>query len=234
MDSIYFLHENINRLSHMERGDAVDIKAFDFEDMTELRKYYESRELNLPNPVFFYEYSSRKFTSALDVLYSMQTQFICSEKMISTLESVRAFNYRKYPISILGDVAVKFQDNPDGYKMPDPYSNPQKYKNQSIRDDMCIFQTTELLDALDMEKSVFYPPSASDKARGRHGDVREYVLQEPKNGFPPVFRLSTDPIPLFISAEARMALKMAGIKGLSFLSLKGFSPTSQLEIDVPV
>jgi hypothetical protein len=234
MDPIYFLDTNISRLSFMRRGDAYDLEAFEFSKIEEIRKYYETRVLDLPETTFFYEYSERKFISSLDALFSLRTQCIYSEKMIDTLASVQSFSFRKYPIAIIGDVAVKFQDNPDGYKMPDPYSDPENFKKQSIRNDMSILQTTKLLDILDMERSVFYPANEFDKARGRPGRIREYVLKEPTGGFPPIFRITTNPIPLFVTAETRMALKLAGIKGLAFLSLKGFSPTSQLEIDVPI
>jgi hypothetical protein len=233
MDAVYLLHESISRLSYMERGDAFDLKAFSFSKGSEIRNSHLPKPLDLPNPTFFYEYSKRKFITELDVLYSMEAQCLYSERMIETLASVKEFSFQKYPIAILGDVAVKFQDNPDGYKMLDPYSDPEKYKKQSIRDDMYIFQTTEVLDVFDWEKSI-YKQYDFDKEANIPSSIREFVLKEPAGGFPPLFRLPFKSSNLFVSAEARMALKLAGIKGLAFLSLKGFSPTSQLEIDVPV
>jgi hypothetical protein len=233
MDAVYLLHKNINRLSYMERGDAFDLKAFDYKGRSDTRDSHLPKPLDLPNPVFFYEYSKRKFIAELDALHSMEAPDVYSERMIEALASVRDFSFRKYPIAILSDIAIKFQDNPDGYKMPDPYAEPEKYKKESIRDDMYIFQTTEVLDVFDWEKSV-YKQYDYDKEANIPSSIREFVLKEPAGGFPPLFRLPFKSSNLFVSAEARMALKLAGIKGLAFLSLKGFSPTSQLEIDVPV
>jgi hypothetical protein len=233
MDAVYLLHKNINRLSYMERGDAFDLKAFSFAKGSEIRDSHLPKKLDLPSPTFFYEYSKRKFITELDALYSIETSCIYSERMIEVLKSVRNFSFQEYPIAILGEIAIKFQDNPDAYKMPDPYSDPDKYKKQSIRDDMSIFQTTEVLDVFDWEKSV-YKQYDYDKEANIPSSIREFVLKEPPGGYPPLFRLPFKTSNLFVSAEARMALKLTGIKGLAFLSLKGFSPTSQLEIDVPI
>lgn len=232
-DKVYELRSNIKRLSYMERGDTHDLKAFDFSDMAEIRKIHQKRMLKLPEITFFYEYSNQKFVRELDSLYSPQTNCIYSQKMIDALLSVQEFRYHLYSIAVLEEGAVKFQSNPDGYESPKPYEDLERSKTKSIRDDLFIFQTLEFLDVFDWEKSD-YKQSDLSKEVGSPGSVNEYVFKEPLDGFPPLFRLVNDPIPLFISAEAREALKKAGIRGTAFLSLRGYRPDSQLQIDVPI
>jgi hypothetical protein len=233
-EKAYKLEGNINRLNYMERGDAYDLKPFDFPNSSELHYTYQSRDLNLPNPIFFYIYSKLEFIKELDALYVQNLGFVVSKRLIETLKSVKDFSYRIFPIAILEEGAVKFAENPDGFKTPDPYTNPDAFSKKSIRNDMYVIQTLEILEnCFNWEKSV-YTQSEFNKRHGQPGMVDEFHLNEPASGFPPLFRIKESQTALFVSFEARMALKLAGIKGLGFLSLKGYSPTSQLEIDVPI
>ena len=75
-DLAYLLQKDINRLSHMERGDAYDIKAFEFPKMSELRYAYQIRPLDLPQKTFFYEYSKDEYINNLDSLHASETNCI--------------------------------------------------------------------------------------------------------------------------------------------------------------
>jgi hypothetical protein len=233
-EKAYRLEGNINRLSYMERGDTYDLKSFDFPNSSELHYIYQSRDLELPNPVFFYVYSKPEFIRNLDALYVQNLGYVVSKRVINSLKSVKDFSHRTFPIAILEEGAIKFAENPDGFKTPNPYENPDAFSKKSLRNDMYIIQTLEVLEnCFDWEKSV-YRQSEFNKRHGQPGLVSEFYLNEPDSGFPPLFRVKESQTTLFVSFEARMALKLAGIKGLAFLSLKGYSPTSQLEIDVPI
>ncbi len=232
-DKVYELRSNIRRLSSMERGDAYDLKEFDFPKMGEIRRVYENRLLQLPETTFFYLYSDKRSIQTLDSFHASDTDCVYSKKMIDVLLAVRDFRHRQYPIAVLEEGAIKFQRNPDGYRTPKPYDDPESFKKKSLRDDLFIFQTLEFLDVFDWEKSD-YRQSALSKEVGSAGRVNEYVFKEPSGGFPPLFRLVNDPVSLFISAEARAALKKAGIVGPAFLSLRGFRPDSQIQVDVPI
>jgi hypothetical protein len=153
--------------------------------------------------------------------------------MIDALFSVKSFKFNQYPIAILEEGAVKFQDNPDGYKPPDPYMDIAYYKKKSIRNDLFIVQTLEFLDIFDWEKSD-YTQSEFNKERNSPGIVNAFVLKDTEFDLPPLFRLTTSPTRLFISSEARDALKKAQIRGPAFLSLRGYRPDSQLQVDVPI
>lgn len=230
----YQLLQSVSRLGSMPNGDAFDLRAFEFPKELELWHTYANKPLELPETIFFYMNSNLKFIKELDMLYADAGNYIVSQRLIDTLLSVKKFSYRKYKIAILEEGATRFQKNPEGYKSPKPYSNPEEFKKKSLRDDMYIFQPLEILsDIFDWENSV-YKQYDYDKEINVPSSIREFVLKEPKDGFPPVFRLKEYPVTLFISAEAREALKNAGIKGTSYLSLKGYAIGRQKEIDVGI
>lgn len=233
-ENAYQLLHDISRLDSMPSGDAYDLRAFEFPKASELWQTHSIKLLELPEITFFYMYSNLKYIKELDMLYAHAGKYIVSQRLIDTLLSVKNFNYRKYKIAILEDGATRFQKTPEGYKPPEPYVNPEKFQIKSLRDDMYIFQPLEILsDVFDWENSI-YQQSELSKQVGSPGHVREFVLKEPTGGFPPVFRLQESPTTLFISAEAREALKKAGIKGTSYLSLKGYAIGRQSEVDVDI
>ena len=211
----YEFKNSVSRLSFMERGDAYDIKAFEFSEMSEIRYLHQQRVLNLPDITFFYLYSTLEFVQSLDSLSANQTQCVFSERLIDKLLATKDFKHARYKVAILEEGATKFQINPDGYNSLNPYEKPEFFRRKSIREDMFLFQTLEFIDAFDWEKSI-YQQSESDKKRNHPGYVRKYVLKEPPKGFPPVFRLTNDPVPLFISHEARESLKKAKIRGPAY------------------
>jgi hypothetical protein len=225
-DNAYQILNNVQRLRRMESGDAYDLKAFEFPKMADIRALYKPQILDLPNPTFFYEYSTRQFITTLDSFSALGTGCIYSKRMINALQSVKNFKYQTYPIAVL-------EEKDQGGNYNHPYEHPEEFKKTSIRDDLFLFQTLEFLDVFDWEKSDYRQGELS-KEVGSPGNVNEYVLKEPVGGFPPLFRLPYAPVTLFISVEAREALKQAGIAGPAFLSLRGYRPDSQLQIDVPI
>ncbi len=79
---------------------------------------------------------------------------------------------------------------------------------------------TEFADVFDWEKSQYTP---SDELPGRVETVKQYVFKDPPGGLPPLFRIQSYPVSLFVSAEARAALKAAGVCGTEYVSLKGIA-----------
>jgi hypothetical protein len=94
-------------------------------------------------------------------------------------------------------------------------------------DNYVAVQLLEESHYFDFERSEYEPSSIIPF---RVGSVDKYVLNEPPGGFPPLFRLAVTPSQLFISSEAREALKEAGIRGTAYYPLDGFQP----EVDIPV
>jgi hypothetical protein len=99
-------------------------------------------------------------------------------------------------------------------------------------DDFVVLQLLERNDYFDFERSQY-------KKNSRRPEwidaVEVYVLNEPPGGFPPLFRLNVTPSSLFISAEAREALKESGIRGTAYYSLNdGYSLQDEVDIPVPI
>jgi hypothetical protein len=222
----YVLEHDHNRCRYIERGEGYDVVAFSFDGVMEVRRTHKNKILDLPDPTFFYQYHEKcKYISTLDSLYALEGCPIFSQKMIDVLLSVHDFKYRKYPIAILEE-----RDDID------PYEDVDKFREMSVRDDLFIFQVLEALDIFDWERSD-YRQGELDKELGTPSHVRKFVLKTPETGFPPLFHLlypqsNIQSVSLFISREARAALKNAGITGTSFASL--LRPRGNSEIDVPL
>lgn len=93
----------------------------------------------------------------------------------------------------------------------------QSEQTKELNDDYVILQLLELSELLDMERSVYsIERVVPDPEVTFVCDVKYKVLVEPDNGFPPIFRIKGDSIPLHVSAVAKQALEDAGIQGLEF------------------
>jgi hypothetical protein len=220
-DLVYILENNLDRFRSVERGDAYDLQAFSFDGVMDVRRVEENKVLDLPNPTFFYQiHDNSNYINKLDSLATLEGCPIFSQRMIDVLLSVRQFKYRKYPIVIL--------ENRDC----NPYEDIKKFKALSLRNDLFIFQALEFIDVFDWKKSD-YRQGDLDKELGTPGRIRQFILNTPDGGFPPLFRLPPlQAINLFISREARKALKEAGVKGPDFTPL--LRPRGNSETDVPM
>jgi hypothetical protein len=75
-------------------------------------------------------------------------------------------------------------------------------------------QLLEELDIFDWENSVYKMDSIFPDEVDQ---IRKLVLKVPEKGLPPIFRLTVDPVVLYISPEGRAALEAANIKGVRFV-----------------
>jgi hypothetical protein len=78
---------------------------------------------------------------------------------------------------------------------------------------------TEYSDVFDRENSVYtrsqYNPDYIE-------NVEEYAFNVPSTGLPPLFRVASNPTVLFVSSQARNALRKAKIAGPRYISLCGY------------
>jgi hypothetical protein len=130
-----------------------------------------------------------------------------SRRMYEALLSVGDFPHQVIPLTM---ESTKLDPSQPNYRAIDS-------------ENFVAIQFLEHVDYLDRERSIYSP----------EGDYpTQYVLNEPPEGFPPVFRLAANPEAVFITAEAREALKEAGILGTAY------TPTSNIElpreVDLPV
>jgi hypothetical protein len=206
----YKLYQDID---HIENVDW----EYDFElDVSQTDKLSDVREYKLdvwsvPNPLKF-----RGEMSSLimfDYPYSDYLNgSIMSKKMLEVLQSVKPFGCRTYPIEIID------------WKMTPPrdFVVPNNF-------DYVLVQLTKYTNVFDWDKSIY----TIDEEFPKFPDVKEFAFHTPKDGFPPVFRIEESSVNLFVSDEARQALKEAKITGIEYQSLQGIAYGEiRTEIDV--
>jgi hypothetical protein len=76
----------------------------------------------------------------------------------------------------------------------------------------------EDLDIFDYENSVY--ERSENNPNVIKSNIKKVVLREPKEGFPPLFRVVNLKTRLYVSAEARTALESAGIRGIDFIQVE--------------
>jgi hypothetical protein len=141
-----------------------------------------------------------------DYPYFSGTEFwpIISKKMLTTLLSARDFSHQVIPVFI---------------KHVDTFSHTEEGNTPSIHNyDFVILQLLEHLDCLDRDNSEYTSTPYKSNPSINRLTIHKMVLKEPKNGFPPIFRVKESEISLYVSAEAKEALEKAGIQGLDFSS----------------
>lgn len=144
---------------------------------------------------------------------------VMSKRMLTTLLRVGQFPHRTIPVAIVDTQLPKEKW----------YEADGSFRKDVVLWTHVAVQVTEELNIFDYEKSKYYrDEDEPDYIRS----ISKFVFNVPPEGLPPLFRIPEDNLLLFVSAEARSALKAAGINGTRFESLnkeRGFDST-----DVPV
>lgn len=146
---------------------------------------------------------------------------ILSRRMLSVLLGIRAFPHRAVPVRIV-DPIVSTQAE---------HERADALLGERITvadDDYVAVQLTSLVDLDEAASGVVRDPDLPWMV-----EVERYVFPM-GTILPPLFRLSTDASPLYVSAEARAALKAAGVRGPRYLPLEGYVDGGGDEVDVPV
>jgi hypothetical protein len=181
---------------------------------------YDVKPFPHPSPVIFRAYPD--IVNYIDYPYPENHWPVMSKRMYEALRSVGNFPHRVIPVAVV-----------DWRVMRDKWRD----KDGRLRDEITNWnyvavQLTEFADVFDWEKSKYTP---HERMPGRVEDVKEYVFKIPPGGLPPLFRIASDRVSLFISAEARAALKAAGVCGTTYMSLRGLQKGGiGREKDVPV
>lgn len=163
------------------------------------------REYELPNMIFFdavFETLNQTDYPISDVVWP-----IMSKKMLKTLLSAGDFPHRAIPV-VMENCRVVSYDSSNK-----PVTSGEK------NNDFVIVQLLEHLDIFNWDKSIY---KAHPRLKNRVKYIEKLVLNEPSNGFPPAFRLSARPTPLFISSRAYALLQEESIKGLHITNAKEF------------
>jgi hypothetical protein len=184
--------------------------------------FVETTPYELPDPVIFW--GNPEFLNYVDYPTSNVNWPIMTRRMHYTLMTVGDFPHRVIPVAMMD--GTRFTYEPARRFLANGKPNPE-ITNLS---DLVIIQLTETSNYFNFENSDYERhPRDVDWVRS----VDKYVLNEPPDGFPPLFRLNIMSSELFISAKARVALLEAGIHGTAYHCLDdGYS--LQNEVDIPV
>ncbi len=208
-------------VDHFEKYDIEEQDDLTFIEFGGYDKFaiYQTASFPVPNPLVFSGYPP--IVKGIDFPYTDNRWTVISPRMYEVLLSVGNFSHRALPtVAIDCQVPLNKRLKLEGKPRP-----------EIIINEFITIHLTEHLPIFDFENSVFSRPS---KNLPDLLDVEEYVFQIPAVGLPPLFRLSVNPISLFISHEARMRLKAEEICGTRYISLKGFSESGNDEVDVEV
>jgi hypothetical protein len=152
----------------------------------------------------------RKWLTPTDYpyIYQVNNWPIMSKKMVEAILSVGNVPHQTVPLIFKSEEEVERADV-FGDIIP------------SLNRDYVLFQLLELSDVLDMDKSTYdLEPYAYCPTETFVCNVESPVFKEPEGGFPPIFRVKNDEIPLYVSVKAKEALEEAGIQGLRFSAME--------------
>lgn len=207
----------------LNTDDQYDLILERTEEHGDVPRYWptETEEVKLPDPIVFA--ASFGDVTYTDYPSNDQSWPIMSKRMLEKLLSVGQFKHRAIPVSIIDPIVYTQEEHEQAETL-------LEQRLSSANHDYVIVQLTEHLDILDEENSVI----RRSKAVPGLITILEYVLKEPEGGLPPIFRLEAESTQLFISAQGREALKVAGIKGPRYLPMEGYVDGGGDEVDVPV
>jgi hypothetical protein len=221
-DRAYRLRWETEHKEFNDREHDMEIWEFPGSDWT--NEFYKITPYELPDPVIFNADFAQ--LARTDYLENDVNWPVMSRRMYYVLCSVGDLPHRVIPIAMLDDLAYPYER--ERCFISDGQPNPEV----TNFDDYVAVQLLEESDYFDFDRSEYEPdPEFPEWALS----VKRFVLNEPPKGFPPLFRLSAYSVAFFISAEAREALKEAGIRGTAYYALNdGYSLQDEVDIPVPI
>jgi hypothetical protein len=141
---------------------------------------------------------------------------IISRRTLYVLRSVSEFAHKAIPIKIFD---YHLQDKITAYL------DRKNLTTEICNEDYVILQLMERVDAVDVENSEFEELEPDDPIPPM---INKLILREPKNGFPPIFRLadsdkfSISHFSIYLSLASKEALENSGIRGIDFIPKEGF------------
>jgi hypothetical protein len=145
----------------------------------------------------------------VDLLRGNPSLPIMSKRMLYVLRSVGDFPHNAIPIRIFD---YSLEDKVDKYLKKDYYSP------EVCNQDYVVVQLLEPTDAVDTKLSEYEEPDPDSIIPP---GITRLILREPVGGFLPLFFIDELFPYLYVSPQAKQALKDAGIRGLQFFPKKG-------------
>ncbi len=214
----YILTNDVGRFVHYETDYEADLLIVD-RPFSKRFTIFDEKPIDLPIPVVYSGYPP--VVRTLDFPVTDNSWLVMSSKMLAVLKGVGEFRHFEFPA-----VITDYRHLPENWR--DKNGN---FFDEMVIDGYFVIQLLERMDILDYEKSKYELDVDNPGVLGR---VEEYVFRIPPAGLPPLFYIKGEPVKTFISYQARLALKAAGITGVQYVSLKGMQLGTGIFVDVPV
>jgi hypothetical protein len=200
---------------HLDWSFDLEIEPF---RGAERADFFDTARLKTPNSIIFKGYLDA--VKQIDYPYTNNRWPVMSRRMLDALLKTGNFPHRLIPVAVVD------------WRVPEAerYDRFGRLRGDITLNNFVAVQMTELLDILDRDRSSFIIDEDNPEY---FIEIEKYVFQVPEKGLPTLFRLKGYPVPLFISTQARAALKKAGITGPRYLSLEGYENQAD-EVDIPV
>lgn len=200
--AIYQLEWNT---SHKSPDLRFDAKVVEFPNWQETMTLSAKTPYELPATVevmsFFFHLLGK-----LDYPYNDLSWPIMSKRMLQVLLDVGPFAHKITPLVMINCAAIVTPDK-------------KIVRSGERNEDFVAVQLLEHQDFFDAENSVYTPhPRLPHRAK----EIDKLVLTLPDQ-IPPIFRLSAYPPALFISEDAKVALKSAGVQGMQAIPSHAFN-----------
>jgi hypothetical protein len=216
-DRAYRLTWETNYLEDCDEEYELELEEFPGSSWT--ARLMDTTPYDLPDPVIFW--GNPEFLNYLDYPTSNVNWPIMTRRMLYTLLTVGDFSHRVIPIALMD--GTRFTYEPERRFLADGKPNPEI----TNFNDLVAVQILEYGNYFDFENSEY---TRHPRDQNWVSSVDNYVLNEPPEEFPPLFRLSVVSPELFVSAKARDTLREAGIRGVAYYPLDNL----QSEVDIPV
>jgi hypothetical protein len=171
--------------------------------------FYKAQPLT-PSPRIEFNANFEKLLP-IDFPYAKPTWPIMTKRMLEVLLSVKDFPHQVIPI-VMMNRGLYYDEATRDYALTDPSSTEENH-------DYIALNLLGLSNLFNWQESEYELHPNIDNWANR---VDNLVLKEPADGYPPIFRMLPLARELFISAEAREALEVAGIQGLQFRRAQDF------------
>lgn len=212
----FILQRDVGRFERYERGYYADLWIENVPMYMRLTVFHET-PVDAPDPVIFR--GNLAIVRTVDFPVTDNSWIVMSRKMLDVLKSAGDFRHLEFPV-----VIVDSRLSPDQW-----YDESGKPREEAVLHGYVAVQLLERPDIFDYERSKYRPDPDFPFIIG---NVDEYVFKISESGLPPIFHIEGEPVKIFISHKARMALKKAGVTGVAYIPLEGIKQGKGLFVDV--
>ncbi len=195
MSKVYILKHDYNHSGDSER-DAFLIKRQREAGIESI--LVDIKEIRLTEPLYFQ--SNFAIVSRIDYPLTDLIIPIISKKFQEAIQRTEKIQHVLHPVIMFDDTYLGDRFKNDG----------------TLKDDVPRIEAFHALQLLEYVDCFDYDNSEYRMVRDTPRLIRKFVLKEPTNGFPAIFRISETPSSLFVSEKLKAEIELAEIKTCIF------------------